>query len=123
MTRTDIALLAALATVAAIAILAGNTLADPRPSCIDPAQSYVARPLNSHEIWVQNSLGERKPPVRLTTSCYHLQSAVGFGLSAVTRCIGKGDTVVANLIGDHQSCVVTKIVPYAPQDGDLPEKK
>lgn len=107
------------------AVLAANAaLADPpQASCIDPKRSYVARPLNSHDIFVQNSIGKAKPPVRLTTSCHHLQPVIGFGLSAEFACIGKGDTVIATAMGDRQSCVVTAIVPYAPQDGDLREKK
>ena len=42
------------------AVLAANAaLADPpQASCIDPKRSYVARPLNSHDIFVQNSIGK-----------------------------------------------------------------
>jgi len=72
---------------------------------------------------VQNSIGKPKPAVRLTTSCYHLQSAIGFGLSTEFGCIGRGDTVIATLMGDRQACVVTQIEPYSPRQGDLPEKK
>jgi hypothetical protein len=95
----------------------------PKASCIDVKSSYVARPLNSHDIFVQNSLGKPKPPVRLTTSCHRLEDAIGFGLSSEFTCIGRGDTVAANLMSDRQTCVVTKVAPYAPQAGDLPEKK
>jgi hypothetical protein len=112
-----------LAGMAAV-VTVNAALADPpKVSCIDAKRSYVARPLNNHEIFVRNSFGTPKPPVRLTTSCYHLQSAIGFGLSAEFICIDQGDTVVANLMGERQTCVVTAIAPYVPQDGDLPEKK
>ena len=107
------------------AVLAANAaLADPlQASCIDPKRSYVARPLNNHEIFVQNSIGKAKAPVRLTTSCHHLEPVIGFGFGATFSCIGTGDTVIATAMGDRQSCVVTKVAPYVPQEGDLPEKK
>lgn len=130
MTRTTIPVFTAAATVALITVLTGNAVAaEPpatppaRPSCIDTKQSYVARPLKANQIWVQNVLGQKKPPVRVTTSCYHLQSAVGFGLSAQFTCLAQGDTVVANTMGDREGCIVTKVQAYVPQDGDLPEKK
>jgi hypothetical protein len=124
MTRTDIALLMAFATVVLIAAFAGNAAADPATaSCIDTKVSYVARALNSNEIWVQNSLGAKKPPVRVTTSCHHLQSSYAFSLSAQFTCLGKGDPVVATAGGERQTCIVTKVEPYAAADGDLAEKK
>jgi hypothetical protein len=125
MTRTNIAVLTS-ATVALVAVLAGNAVAAELPataSCIDTKKSYVARPLNANEIWVQTSIGTKKPPVRVTTSCFHLQSAIGFGLSAQSICLGLGDRVSANTLGDRESCIVTKVQTYVPQDGDLPEKK
>jgi hypothetical protein len=129
MTRKNIAVFTS-AMITLFAVLAGNAVAaDPpatspaRPSCIDTKQSYVARPLSANQIWVQNSLGTKKPPVRVTTSCYHLQSADGFGLSAQFTCLAQGDTVSANILGDREGCIVTKVQVYVPQDGDLPEKK
>jgi hypothetical protein len=124
MTRTDVALLMTVATIALIAAFAGNAAADPaKTSCIDTKVSYVARALNSHDIWVQNSLGAKKPPVRVTTSCHHLQSSYAFSLSAQFTCLDKGDPVAATAGGERQTCVVTKVEPYAAQDGDLAEKK
>ncbi len=129
MTRKNIAILTSAATLALIAARAGGAIADEspaplpaRPSCIDTKLSYVARPLKANQIWVQNSLGHKNPPVRVTTSCYHLQSAVGFGLSAQFTCLAQGDIVVANTMGDREGCVVTKVQVYVPQDGDLPLK-
>lgn len=122
MTRTDVALLMTVATIALIAGFAGNAAAAPA-SCIDTKVSYVARALNSHDIWVQNSLGAKKPPVRVTTSCHHLQSSYAFSLSAQFTCLDKGDPVAATAGGDRQTCVVTKIQPYVAADGDLAEKK
>jgi hypothetical protein len=124
MTRTDIALLMTVATIALIAAFAGNAAADPvKTSCIDTKVSYVARALNSHEIWLQNSLGAKKPPVRVTTSCHHLQSSYAFSLSAQFTCLDKGDPVVATAGGEREHCIVTKVQPYAAADGDLAEKK
>lgn len=124
MTRTDIALLATAATVAVIAAWAGNALADPaQPSCIDTKRSYVARPLRFSDVWVQNSIGTKKPPIRVSTSCRHLGSTYAISLSSEFTCLSLGDVVVATAGGERQSCRVTKIQAYAPQDGDLPEKK
>jgi hypothetical protein len=103
-------------------IVAAQAADSPKASCIDPHRSYLAQPLNNHEIYVVNTMGPKKPPVRLTTSCYHLESALGFGLSSEFLCIGQGDTVVATLAGDRQICRVTKIASYVAQKGDLPTK-
>ncbi len=96
--------------------------ADTKTTCIDPSHSYLARSLNDHDVYVESTMGRKKPPLRLVTSCRHLEPATAFGLSAEFQCIGQGDTIVANLIGDRQSCRITKIVPYAPQKDDLPGK-
>jgi|GEM_PF-1451623 len=114
---TEIAIACVLAAGAASAADA------PKAACIDPHNSYLARPLNNHEIYVESSFGPKKPPIRLTTSCYHLQPAIGFGLSSEFQCIGQGDTVVATLMGGRQVCRVTKVQPYVPQKDDLPVKK
>ncbi|GAA0539684.1 hypothetical protein FHS83_003741 [Rhizomicrobium palustre] len=94
-----------------------------KAACIDPGSSYIAKPLNNIQVYVESSIGPKKPPVRLTTSCHHLQSADGFGLSAEFHCISQGDMVIATIGSDRQSCRVTKIEPYAPQKDDLPLKK
>jgi hypothetical protein len=124
MTKTDIALLATAATIALIAALAGNASADPaKPSCIDTSRSYVARSLNANEVWVQNSIGVKKPPIRVATSCHHLQATYAISLSGQFTCLSLGDPVVATAGGERQSCRVTNIQVYTPQDGDVPEKK
>jgi hypothetical protein len=106
------ALLAAASTAA---------LADaPKASCIDPHKSYVARPLNHHDVFVQTSIGTPRPAVRLKTSCTYLDPAIGFGLSSPFNCMGLGDPVVATTVsGTRESCVVTGVLPYAPEEGDL----
>jgi len=106
------ALLAATSTVA---------LADaPAASCIDPHKSFVARPLNHHDVFVQNSMGTPKPPVRLKTTCTYLDPAIGFGISAEFTCVGLGDTVTATTAdGKVEVCRVTRVLPYAPEEGDL----
>jgi hypothetical protein len=106
------ALLAATSTAA---------LADaPKASCIDPHKSYVARALNHHDIFVQTSIGTPRPAVRLKTSCINLEPAIGFGLSSQFNCMGLGDTVVATTVsGTRESCIVTRVLPYVPEEGDL----
>lgn len=100
--------------------LTGAAIAAPAASCIDPGKSYIARPLNNHDVFVQQSIGRPKPPVRLQTSCIDIHAALGFGLSLSFNCVGLGDTVVATINGgQRESCRVTKVLPYAPQDGDI----
>lgn len=124
MTKTDITLLTSAATIALIALLTGNAGAEPaQPSCIDTKHSYVARPLTANEVWVQNSLGAKKPPVRISTSCRHLQSTYAISLSGQFNCLSLGDPVMATAGGERQVCRVTKIEAYAPKDGDLAKKK
>jgi hypothetical protein len=95
----------------------------PKVSCLDPHRSYIARPLNHHDVFAQQSIGAPKPAVRLKTSCTHLDPAIGFGLSSSFTCIGPGDSVVATINGgERQACVVTKVLPYAPEEGDIPQK-
>jgi hypothetical protein len=121
MTRTDLALLLGAASVVVIAALVGNALAAPA-SCIDTKRSYIARPLTANQVWVQNSIGQKKPPVRLTTSCHHLGSANAISVSGQFSCISLGDPVVATSGAERQNCVVTKVEAYAAADGDLPQK-
>jgi hypothetical protein len=92
----------------------------PKASCIDPHRSYVARPLNHHDVFVQTSQGKPKPPVRLKTSCTYLDPAIGIALSSNFICLGLGDTVVATTAdGRREACRVTAVLPYAPEAGDL----
>jgi len=91
----------------------------PKTSCIDPHRDYVARALTNHEVYVENSMGAKKPPLRVTTSCFHLERSSGFGFSKEYSCIGQGDGVVASTFSEVQSCRVTKIAPYVPQPGDM----
>jgi hypothetical protein len=103
-----------------LAVASTSALADaPKTSCIDPHRPYVSRSLNHHDIFVQTSLGKPKPAVRLKTSCIDLDPAIGFGLSSQFNCIGLGDSVVATTIdGKREACVVTRVLPYAPEEGD-----
>jgi len=109
--------------VLATALAAVSTAAvaeAPEASCIDPHKSYVARPLNHHDVFVQTSLGKPKPPVRITTSCSYLDPAIGFGFGSQFTCVGLGDSVTATINGGgRETCVVTHIAPYAPEKGDL----
>ncbi len=108
----------------AAAVLASAAWAEaPQASCIDPHRSYVARPLNHHDVFVQQSIGKPKPPVRLKTSCTYLDPAIGFGLNSSFNCMSLGDSVVATINGGRrESCVVTGVKAYAPEEGDLPQK-
>jgi hypothetical protein len=102
-------------------VVAGSAWAEaPKTSCIDPHRSYVARPLNNHDVFAQTSIGTPKPPVRFKTSCINLDPAIAVTLSSQFNCVGLGDHVVATTVdGKRESCIVTKVLPYAPEDGDI----
>jgi hypothetical protein len=107
-----------------VALLAANSVSalaeTPKPTCIDPQRSYVARPLNKHDVFVQTSMGAPKPPVRILTTCTSLTSAIGFGLNAQFNCVGMGDTVTATTAdGQVSVCKVKRVVPYSPEEGDF----
>jgi hypothetical protein len=109
-------LVAAVFAAASTAALAET----PKTTCIDPHRSYVARPLNHHDVFVQTSIGKPKPPVRLKTSCTYLDPAIGIALSSNFACVGLGDTVVATTAdGKHEACRITRVLPYAPEEGDI----
>lgn len=113
-----------LLIVAGAVILVANAAwaEPPKETCLDPHRSYIARPLSHHDVFVQQSIGTPKPPVRLKTSCTFLDPAIGVGLSSPYTCIGLGDTVVATINGGkRESCVVTKVMLYAPEEGDIPQ--
>jgi hypothetical protein len=114
-------LVAAAFAAASTAAASTAAMADaPRASCIDPQRSYVARPLNHHDVFVQTSMGKPKPPVRLKTSCINLAPAIGIALSSSFACVGLGDTVVATTVdGRREACRVTRVLPYAPEGGDI----
>jgi hypothetical protein len=111
-------------TLILVALLAATSTAaladEPKASCINPRKSYIARPLNQHDVFVQSSMGKPKPPVRIKTTCTSLESAIGFGLSAEFNCMGLGDTLTATTANGRVTvCKVKRVVPYAPEDGDL----
>jgi len=110
-----------LVLLAALLALSPAALAaSPRASCIDPHRSYVARPLNRHDVYVEASIGKPKPPVRLKTSCAFLEPAIAVSFSSSFTCVGQGDTVVATTTdGRRETCIVTGVLPYAPMEGDL----
>jgi hypothetical protein len=94
----------------------------PKASCIDPHLSYIARALNKHDVYVEATIGPNKPPLRVTTSCLHVEPSSGFGFSKEFSCIGQGDSIIASTFGEGQSCRVTKVAPYVAQKDDFPLK-
>ncbi len=113
-----------LVTAAGIALASAACAEVSKTSCINPQRSYIARPLNHHDVFVQQSIGAPKPPVRLKTSCSYLDPAIGFGLSSPYTCIGLGDHVVATINGGkREACIITGVLTYAPEEGDIPQNK
>ena len=109
-------------TTSSVGLATGAATEVARPSCVDARHGYVARAVNNHEVFVQNSFGKARPPIRLTTSCQHLETMTSFGLSTEFNCIDTGDAVVATTASVRQGCRVTKIQPYVAEAGDWPAK-
>jgi len=91
-------------------------LADDQGACLNPHFSYRAQPVGLHELVAENTIGTHLTKVRITTSCIDLHDADVISLNTPFGCLGRGDDVVATSIdGRRQSCIVTNIVPVAPQ--------
>jgi len=87
----------------------------PKPICIDPHYDYQALYLTGHDIVVKQTLGHDHRPLRATTTCFNLSSALTIRVSADFRCLDKGDNVATNTIdGEHQQCRITHVEPYSP---------
>jgi len=94
--------------------------AAPGASCIDPHKSYVARPLNAHDVYARTTLGTPRPAVRLATTCAHLAHANAVSLSSSYTCMGLGDIVIATTIdGRREACRISAVQPYVPDGNDL----
>jgi hypothetical protein len=103
------------------ALLAAPAFADEpaqqteREPCLNPSSSYAARWLEGHDVWAQNQLGKDRKPVRVSTTCIGLRNADFIRFAAVSRCLDKGDDVVAtNIDGRRQRCLVTNVTAYVP---------
>lgn len=87
--------------------------ADVKEPCLNPSSSYAARWLEGHDVWAQNQLGKGRKPVRVSTTCIALRNTDFIRFAAVSRCLGKGDDVIAtNIDGRRQSCLVTNVALY-----------
>ena len=101
--------------LAASAIVAAE--APQKPICIDPHYSYQALYLKDHDIVVKQTLGHDHRPLRATTTCFDLRSALTIRVSADFRCLDKGDNVATNTIDGHlQQCRITHVEPYVPNE-------
>ena len=95
------------------------TDAPPTPICIDPHYDYQALYLKDHDIVIKQTLGHDHRPIRATTTCFNLRSALTIRVAADFRCLDKGDTVATNTIsGEHQQCRITHVEPYTPPATD-----
>ncbi len=87
--------------------------------CINPKYSHETHALDSHNVAARQTIGERRPWLQLTTSCFDLKSAYRIALSSQFLCVGRGDIVVSRTIdGQTQSCRVTQLAPLASYTPD-----
>jgi hypothetical protein len=104
-----------LALLAAAPVIAAETPPVQKPICIDPHYDYQALYLKDHDIVVKQTLGHDHRPLRVTTTCFNLRSALSIRVSADFKCLDKGDNVATNTIdGEHQQCRITHVEPYTP---------
>ena len=96
-------------------LAAAPAVAEAKPICIDPHYDYQALYLKDRYIVIKQTLGHDHRPLRATTTCFNLRSALTIRVSADFRCLDKGDNVATNTIsGEHQQCRITHIEPYVP---------
>jgi hypothetical protein len=90
----------------------------PKSVCVDANLGYHARSLNQHDVYIENAVGKRRS-ARLKTSCINLEPSVAIAVHSSFICIGMGDDVSASTIDGHrEQCVVTRVLPYVPEEGD-----
>ena len=105
----------ALLTAAAPVLAADLPPPVQKPICIDPHYDYQALYLKDHDIVIKQTLGHDHRPLKLTTTCIDLRSALSIRVSADFRCLDKGDNVATNTIDGHfQQCRITHVEPYTP---------
>ncbi|HUE63950.1 MAG TPA: hypothetical protein VMO78_06215 [Rhizomicrobium sp.] len=96
---------------------ASPALAQDKPLCVDASQDgrYNARPLSLHTVLARNAFGSDRRPVKLETTCIHVDRAAFVSLRSFTRCIAIGDDVVTSIPGGQREiCRVTRVTP-APE--------
>jgi len=102
-------------TLLATAAIAAEAPA--KPICIDPHYNYQALYLKDHDIVIKQTLGHDHRPLRATTTCFDLRSALTIRVSADFQCLDRGDNVATNTIDGHvQQCRITHIEPYVPDE-------
>ena len=108
----------AFAAASAVAF-AAEPAAPPKSVCINANFAYNARSLNQHDVFIQKAVGKTRPAARLRTSCINLEPATAIAVHSPFSCIGLGDQVAASTIdGRREQCIVTRVLPYAPEEGD-----
>ena len=83
---------------------ASPALAQDKPLCVDASQDgrYNARPLSLHTVLARNAFGSDRRPVKLETTCIHVDRAAFVSLRSFTRCIAIGDDVVTSIPGGER---------------------
>ena len=98
--------------------------APPKSICVQAQRKtdYNARPINQHDVLIQNSVGDRRP-LRLATTCIHIYPDSFVAVRSAFYCVGVGDQVSARTIdGQGESCRVSKVTPFVPDSIQAPYK-
>ena len=85
-----------------------------KPICLraNHPDDYNARPIAQHDVFAQNSVGDRRG-VRISTTCIHIWPESFVALHSSFTCVGMGDQVSARTIDGHgETCRVTKVTPF-----------
>ena len=84
-------------------------------TCIDPHSSYEAHAVGGHDVIIHSTIGKRRAPLQLTTTCINLEKSDVVSVGSSFGCVGVGDTVVATKIDGHREvCNISRVAPYSP---------
>lgn len=75
---------------------------------------YNARPVGPHDIFLANSVGDRRG-VRAETTCIHIRPGAVVAVHSQFVCVSQGDPVGVNNIGlPGEQCRIVRLSPFVP---------
>lgn len=83
--------------------------------CIDTHWDYQALWLSGHDIVAKQTFGRDHRELKISTTCFDLESSDFIRLSSDFRCVAMGDKVFTHKLGGHsQVCRISHVEPYVP---------
>lgn len=105
------------ALLVCLTLQASAALADSLPQriCVEARRrdDYTARAVGRHDIVVRNTAGRDRRPLRLETTCVHIEPGAVVYVHSFTGCIGLGDDVIAASLDNRaELCRVSGSRPF-----------